>query len=440
MKIYPIALVDCNNFYASCERVFNPKIKKKPVIVLSNNDGVVVAASKEAKHLGLAWQPFFKIKDIVKKYDVQVFSSNYALYGDMSHRVMTVLEKFTPEVEVYSIDEAFLNFEGFESRDIEAYCRQIKSTIQQWTGIPVSIGIGYTKTLAKLANKRAKRDTSLEGVLSLIDNHEFEEHLRKTEIGDVWGVGRQYTKLLFKHNINSAWDLSKANRKWIKQHMTVMGLRTVLELNNIPCIKQEYQVPPKKAIVSSRSFGEPVFDIDKVKEAIALFTSRAAEKMRKQSSACTLLTVFLRTNPFKNIAQYHNGCLAEMQVPTDSTPELITYAMKSVEQIYKSGYEYNKVGVMLTGFVPVDKAQSSLFDSGDREKMAKITSIIDNINKQMGSETLFYAATGIQRQWQMKRNMKSPHYTTSWNDIPEVHAGGDYSTDQLIIPYYQANP
>jgi DNA polymerase V len=181
-------------------------------------------------------------------------------------------------------------------------------------------------------------------------------------------------------------------------------------------------------------------DKDKVKEAIAMYTSRAAEKMRKQSSACTLLTVFHRTNPFKNVAQYHNGCLAEMPVPTDSTPELISYAMKSVDQIYKDGYEYNKAGVMLTGFVPVDKAQSSLFDTEDRERMARITAIIDSINKQMGSETLFYAATGIQRQWQMKRNMKSPHYTTSWNDIPEVHAGGDYSTDQIIIPYYQANP
>ncbi len=441
MQNYPaIALVDCNNFYASCERVFNPKLQGKPVVVLSNNDGVIVAASNEAKKLGLAWQPYFKVKDLIEKYDVQVFSSNYSLYGDMSHRVMTVLERFTPDVEVYSIDEAFLNFAGFDESQLTEYCRKIIETVMRWTGIPVSIGIARTKTLAKLANKHAKKDQRLKGVLNLIDNPDFEQYLRNTDVSDVWGVGRQYTNLLYRNGIKTAYELSRANHKWIKKQMTVMGLRTVYELNGISCITMEYEPPSKKAIVSSRSFGKPVTSMDDIKEAVSTYTSRAAVKMRLQKSAAKLLTVFLRTNPFKNIPQYHNGCLLELPVPTDATSELISYAMKAVEQIFKSGYEYNKAGVMLTGFVPFDRSQLPLFDTENRIKMAKITEIIDKINKEMGADTLFYASSGIDKQWQMHRDMKSPHYTTNWDDLPIVSAGKPVICKQNQLEFFEVKP
>ncbi len=441
MPNYPaIALVDCNNFYASCERVFNPKLQGKPVVVLSNNDGVIVAASNEAKKLGLAWQPYFKVKDLIEKYDVQVFSSNYSLYGDMSHRVMTVLERFTPDVEVYSIDEAFLNFAGFDESQLTEYCRKIIETVMRWTGIPVSIGIARTKTLAKLANKHAKKDQRLKGVLNLIDNPDFEQYLRNTDVSDVWGVGRQYTNLLYRNGIKTAYELSRANHKWIKKQMTVMGLRTVYELNGISCITMEYEPPSKKAIVSSRSFGKPVTSMDDIKEAVSTYTSRAAVKMRLQKSAAKLLTVFLRTNPFKNIPQYHNGCLLELPVPTDATSELISYAMKAVEQIFKSGYEYNKAGVMLTGFVPFDRSQLPLFDTENRIKMAKITEIIDKINKEMGADTLFYASSGIDKQWQMHRDMKSPHYTTNWDDLPIVSAGKPVICKQNQLEFFEVKP
>lgn len=420
-KIKPVALVDCNNFYASCERVFNPKLWGKPIVVLSNNDGMIIARSNEAKELGIKMgEPLFKAEEIIKKHNVHVFSSNYTLYGDMSHRVMTTLEHFSPEVEIYSIDEAFINLEGLSHQDLTDYCRLIRNTVRKWTGIPVSIGIAETKTLAKLANRFAKRVPSNKGVLNLYGLENKDYYLKNTEVADIWGVGRQYTKLLNLQNIFTAYDLAKANEKWIKKKMTVMGLRTALELKGIPCIEYEYFPPAKKAIVSSRSFGQTVQDISSVKEAIAYFVTRASEKMRSQKSSANLLSVFLRTNPFKKEAQYHNGVLIQLPVPTDSTSELITYAMKGVEQIFRIGYKYYKVGVMLSGLVPTNRSQASFFDTEDRLKMAKITEVVDEVNKKMGSNTLFYAATGINRKWRTRADMRTPKYTTDWDQIPLV--------------------
>jgi DNA polymerase V len=422
-KIKPVALVDCNNFYASCERVFNPKLWGKPIVVLSNNDGMIIARSNEAKELGIKMgEPLFKAEEIIKKHNVHVFSSNYTLYGDMSHRVMTTLEHFSPEVEIYSIDEAFINLEGLSHQDLTDYCRLIRNTVRKWTGIPVSIGIAETKTLAKLANRFAKRVPSNKGVLNLYGLENKDYYLKNTEVADIWGVGRQYTKLLNLQNIFTAYDLAKANEKWIKKKMTVMGLRTALELKGIPCIEYEYFPPAKKAIVSSRSFGQTVQDISSVKEAIAYFVTRASEKMRSQKSSANLLSVFLRTNPFKKEAQYHNGVLIQLPVPTDSTSELITYAMKGVEQIFRIGYKYYKVGVMLSGLVPTNRSQASFFDTEDRLKMAKITEVVDEVNKKMGSNTLFYAATGINRKWRTRADMRTPKYTTDWDQIPLVSA------------------
>lgn len=422
-KIKPVALVDCNNFYASCERVFNPKLWGKPIVVLSNNDGMIIARSNEAKELGIKMgEPLFKAEEIIKKHNVYVFSSNYTLYGDMSHRVMTTLEHFSPEVEIYSIDEAFINLEGLSHQDLTDYCRLIRNTVRKWTGIPVSIGIAETKTLAKLANRFAKRVPSNKGVLNLYGLENKDYYLKNTDVADIWGVGRQYTKLLNLQNIFTAYDLANANEKWIKKKMTMMGLRTALELKGIPCIEYEYFPPAKKAIVSSRSFGQTVQDISSVKEAIAYFVTRASEKMRSQKSSANLLSVFLRTNPFKKEAQYHNGVLIQLPIPTDSTSELISYAMKGVEQIFRIGYKYYKVGVMLSGLVPTNRSQASFFDTEDRLKMAKITEVVDEVNKKMGSNTLFYAATGINRKWRTRADMRTPKYTTDWDQIPLVSA------------------
>jgi DNA polymerase V len=420
---HPVAIVDCNNFYASCERVFNPKLKDKPIVVLSNNDGMIIARSNEAKSLGIPMgSPLFKIEDIVKKHDVRVFSSNYILYGDMSQRVMTTLEQFSPDIEIYSIDEAFINLQGFSHLDINNYAREIRETVKQWTGIPVSVGIAATKTLAKIANRFAKKHHDKNGILNLynIPQKDIDSYLEQTDISDVWGVGRQYTKLLYKHGINNALQLKNADDKWIKKKMTVMGLRTVLELRGIPCIDYEYMPPPKKSIVSSRSFGRTVENIEEIKEAISLFTSIAAEKLRHQQSAANLLSVFLRTNPFKKTAQYHNGVVVTLPVATDITAELIEYAMKGVEQIYRPGFLYYKVGVMLSDIVPKSSTQFSLFDKSNRPAMAKVTEIMDTINNHYGKGTLFYARLGTRREWHTRADKRSARFTTDWNDLPEA--------------------
>ena len=422
-KKVPIAIVDCNNFYASCERVFNPSLAGRPIVVLSNNDGIIVALSNEAKALGIkGFSPLFKVQNLIDKHNVAVFSSNYTLYGDLSHRIMKALEHFSPDVEIYSIDEAFISLRGFESQDLDAYCQEIRHTIKKWVGIPVSIGIAYTKTLAKLANRRAKKNQIYDGVLNLIDNPETEMHLKAVEVSDVWGVGRQYTKLLNCHRIYTAYDLSRANQKWIKKRMTVQGLRTVLELNDIPCIAAQYFPPDKKGIISSRSFGRYITAKNELAEAVATYVTRAAEKLRSQKSVANVIYVFLRTNPFKDTPQYHNGCQVILPVATDFTNEMIGYAIKALEQIYKPGYNYQKAGIMLTGIVPKKTEQLPLFDEVDRVKNQKISVAMDKINLEMGAGSIIFAASGVRRDWKMKRELKSPQYTTRWKEIPDVKA------------------
>ncbi|GAB1373093.1 Y-family DNA polymerase [Candidatus Kapaibacterium sp.] len=420
-KKLPIALVDCNNFYASCERIFIPKLTGKPIVVLSNNDGVIVALSNEAKALGIkGFSPLFKVRDIIEKNDVAVFSSNYTLYGDISHRIMTTLEKFSPDVEIYSIDEAFIYLDGIHTNNLEDYAREIKRTIKKWIGIPVSVGIAETKTLAKLANRRAKKNPAYEGVLNLINNPDVEEHLKSVKVEDVWGVGRQYTKLLNCHRVYTAYDLSKANHSWIKKRMTIQGLRTVMELNGIPCIEPDYTPPDKKGIISSRSFGQYVTEKSELAEAISTYTTRAAEKLRLQKSAARVITVFLRTNPFKDTPQYHNGCQIVMQVASDFTSELIEHAIRGLEQIYKPGYLYQKAGIMLSGIIPKSAIQDSLFDSKNREQLQKATNALDKINLDYGAGSIFYASSGVRKSWSMKRELKSPQYSTRWDEIPIV--------------------
>jgi DNA polymerase V len=346
---------------------------------------------------------------------------------------MTALEQFSPSVEIYSIDEAFVNFEGFEKRDLTAYCREIRQKLYQWTGIPVTIGLASTKTLAKVANRYAKRHKEYKGVLSLLERNDTERFLKATKVSSIWGVGRKYSKMLNSHGIYSAYEFSLAAEKWVKKRMTVMGLRTLLELRGTACITMESSPPAKKAIISSRSFGRPAISKKDISEAVGLFAARAAEKMRLQRSAATLMTVFLRTDPFKkDKPQYHNGCQIEMSEPVFATNELLDWAMKAVDQIYREGYQYKKVGVMLTGFVPHDIKQIPLFEPEHRARNAKLTELLDSVNSEMGRDTLFFAATGIERNWSMNRDYESPHYTTDWKQLPVANAGALKHCDNCV--------
>ncbi len=420
------ALVDCNNFYISCERVFNPSLWNIPVVVLSNNDGNVVARSDEAKKLGLPFgAPFFKLKHLIERHGIAVFSSNYTLYGDMSRRVMECLEHFATDMEVYSIDEAFLSFSGFgRDRDRAAsYGSEIRTMVKKWTGIPVSVGIGPTKTLSKLANKIAKRDPSLGGVFSLDGKSSMEPVLGSIGVEDVWGVGSQYTKLLNKNGIYTALGLRDAPDKWIKKNMTITGLRTVHELRGFSCIPLDQAPPPKKGIVNSRSFGKPVEGIEGLMESVASHASRGGEKLRLDKSAASFLTVFITTNPFRQEPQYSGAGSVRIPVPTSHTPVLIGCALGILEKIYRPGFRYKKAGVMLTEIIPECDVQPSLFHSfRGMEKGRSLMEAVDRINRSMGRRSIRFAAEGMEREWEMRRAFLSKNFTTDWGEIPLVKA------------------
>ena len=315
------ALVDCNNFYVSCERVFNPKLEGKPVIVLSNNDGCAVARSEEAKEFIPMGAPAFKYEDIIKKHNIAVYSSNYTLYSDMSERVMTILGQFTPELEIYSIDEAFLNPTGFTHVDLTEYAKKIRARVKKWTGIPVSIGIGTSKTLAVIANKLAKKNQMCGSVFDITNHSRQDDFLQSVDVEYIWGVGRQYTKFLKRHGIHTAFDLKNAPDHWIKKYMTIVGLRTVWELRGISCIELEEVSEPNKQIIRYRSFGKPVESLEKLKEAISVYATRAGDKLRQQQSVTSYLSVFLETNRFKpDEPQYANSSGCYLHEPTAYTP------------------------------------------------------------------------------------------------------------------------
>jgi DNA polymerase V len=416
-----VALVDCNNFYVSCERVFDPKLEGKPVVVLSNNDGCVVARSDEAKALGIpAGVAAFKIGDLIGSGKVYALSSNYALYGDMSQRVMETLAQFTPEIEVYSIDEAFLNLSGFDPGAITGYACTIRATVKRWTGMPVSIGIGETKTLAKIAGRFAKKSRKSPGVVNLAASPYQESALAATAVGDVWGVGRQYVRFLNKNGIMTALDLRNATDVWVKKHMGVVGLRMVKELRGISCLSLELCPPGKKEMCVSRSFGQPVKTRTAMQEAIATYTSRAAEKLRKQRFAAGALMVFMMTNRFSDGPQYANSTVMELPVPTDCTHELIRYALRGTDTIFREGYRFNKAGVVLTGLVPKGEVQTDLFHTFDHVSAGRLMEALDRINTRLGPGTLKYAAVGLHQNWATKFKRRSPRYTTRWDELPVV--------------------
>jgi DNA polymerase V len=417
-----IALIDVNNFYVSCERVFNPKLTGKPVVVLSNNDGCAVARSNEVKALGVPMgAPWFKMKDLAKQHGIIALSSNYALYADMSNRVMSILRQFSPDQEVYSIDESFLDLTGFQSRDLNAYGQQMRRRILNWTGLPVCVGIGATKTLAKLANHCAKMRPVFNGVCNLnaLTSHELDTLFADIDVGEVWGVGGRLAPKLKALGINSVLDLKQASPERLRQQFSVVMEKTIRELNGTVCIELEEMLPAKKQIMSSRSFGIPVRDYVSLAESITLYVSRAAEKLRKQQSFAGSIYIYIRTSPFKpDDPFYSNGMTIPLPSPTDDTRQLVNLALWGLKQIYKPNYNYAKSGIMLGELVPIQGVQTDLFSQTRLSpKSNLLMSTMDSINRKMGKESIKLASEGFRRPWKMKQDNKTPSYTTCWSDL-----------------------
>lgn len=407
-------LVDCNNFYASCERVFNPSLNGKPIVVLSNNDGCIIARSNEAKALGIKMGvPAYQIKDLVKKHDVAVFSSNYVLYGDMSGRVMSMLAELAPEIEVYSIDEAFLNLEGIQ--DLQTLGSKIVRQVTRGTGIPVSAGIAPTKTLAKVANKFAKKYPAYNRLCIIDTEEKREKALKLFEIGDIWGIGRRQATKLEKQGIKTAYDFTQLPGSWVRKNMTVTGERTWKELRGISCIDMESAPPAKKQICTSRSFGKMVEDIDTMSEAIATHASTCAKKLRQQKSYAMSLMVFIHTNNFReDLPQYWKNTIIKLSVPTSDTLEIVHYALEGLKSIFMPGYQYKKAGVIITEIVT--SAQLGLFDTVDREKREKLMQAIDKVNGEH-RHLVKLAVQGNGRDWKLKQEQLSKRYTTDINEV-----------------------
>ncbi|HAT3877868.1 TPA: Y-family DNA polymerase [Legionella pneumophila] len=413
------ALIDCNNFYASCERLFRPDLRTTPIIVLSNNDGCVVARSNEAKALGIKMGvPYFEVKGLCKQHNVQVFSSNYTLYGDLSHRVMTVIEANWPDTEIYSIDEAFLNLKTLSEDKIDTFCTYLQKTILKHTGIPVSIGIGRTKTLAKVANHVAKKKLKI-AVFNVTNQ---EEHwLSHLEVDDIWGVGRQWYKKLIGFGVTNALELSKLNPRFVKDRFNVVLQRTVLELRGKPCLELE-EIAPKQSIMSSCSFGGLQSDFGFIQEAISHHCGTAWAKMRRQGLITQHLSVFVRSNPFReDLAQYSNSIGFRLVNPTDDVRYLTAAAKLCLKKIYRKGIQYHKCGVLLADLIDKQYRQMDLFHQPSDEKIIeteKVMKLICGINQKYGSRTMRLAAEGFRKSWSMKRQLKSPHYTTRWSELP----------------------
>jgi DNA polymerase V len=424
MKSKVFALVDCNNFYVSCERVFNPRLKGKPVIVLSNNDGCAVARSNEAKALGIKMgAPAFQFADLVKKHDIQIYSSNYALYGDMSDRVMNTLAGFTPHIEIYSIDEAFLEISDINERDRQQFCQKIRKTVYQWTGIPVSIGVATTKTLSKVANRIAKKSDKARGFLDLTFSPYLAHALERTDVDDIWGVGPKYARYLKKHGIVNALQLKNADTYMIQKKMGICGTRMQKELNEQSCFALESNPSAKKNLSVSRTFKKAVTSINDLKEALANFVSIGAEKLRREKSVAKTMLVYITTGRFTNRTYYQSHVIS-LPVATSNTPELIKYASCGIDRIFQKGFSYKKTGVIFQELFPDTCYQGGLFDPVDRAKLKKVMQCIDKINHKMGTNSIQYAASGLNSSpnWQTVFNKRSPAYTTDWEQLPKAYA------------------
>ncbi|MGB3599308.1 MAG: translesion error-prone DNA polymerase V subunit UmuC [Marinomonas sp.] len=417
------ALVDCNNFYASCEKLFRPDLKHTPVVVLSNNDGCIVARSKEVKALGIKMGvPMFQVQDEIRQHGIVCFSSNYALYADMSNRVMTILEEEAPRLEVYSIDEAFMDLSGVDHVvGLLEFGKQVKVKVDQWTGITVGVGIAPTKTLAKLANHAAKKYPATGSVVDLMDPERQKRLLALVEVSDVWGVGRRTTAKLKARGVHTALDLANADPKTIRSEFSVVLERTIRELNGVSCLDLELVRPTKQQIICSRSFGHKVTDKRELREAVAKYTTRAAEKLRGEKRLCRVVSMFVRTSPFiPNEPQYSKTLSAELPNPTDDTRDLLEVANELFKRIYRAGFRYAKGGVMLADFYEQGAFQQDLFRADNPKINSKaLMSVVDKINHS-GLGNVFFASQGVSPQWAMKREHLSPGYTTRWDELPKV--------------------
>ncbi len=414
-----VALIDCNSFYVSCERLFNPKIQNVPVVVLSNNDGCVISRSTEAKKLGIKMgEPYFKVKSLVKKNNVRIFSSNYALYGDLSRRVMKVLKGFTDKIEIYSIDEAFLDLSHIKDEQVEEYGKQIRERILKWTGIPTSVGISNTKTLSKVANHIAKKNKA--GVIFLKEN--IDNILKNFDIADVWGVGRQLSKLYIKNGIDNAYKLKNISNTWVKKSTNVLGAKTVMELRGISCIDLETEETRRKSCCVSRSFGKKVESLDKLKESITTHCLNAAEKIRTDKQTTRAVTVFIRTSPFdKNRKYYSNSITIELPVATNNSIELIKTAISGLKKIYKYGYLYQKAGIILSKLRDASEKDLNLLAPVLENKSKPLMRAIDFTNAKYGRNAISIAQAGISNDWKMRREHSSRIDTASFDFLPKIN-------------------
>jgi len=414
-----IALIDCNSFYVSCERLFNPKIRKKPVVVLSNNDGCIISRSNEAKALGIKMgEPYFKEKEIIVKNNVQVFSSNYSLYGDISRRVMRTLKRFNSDIEIYSIDEAFLDLSNFSDNEIENVGHEIRSVVLKWTGIPTSIGIAKTKTLSKVANHIAKKKQS--GVVNLIGIENIDPILEKVEINDVWGVGKQLTKFYHQNGIYNAKQLKNKSNTWIKKNSNVLSSRTAMELRGISCIDLETMSSKRKSCVVSRSFGKRVENFQELREAVAGYSLNASEKIRSESLVAKSITVFVRTSPFQNrYGFYSNSKTIDLPIATNNSIEIVKVALIALEAIFKNGYRYQKAGIILS-HLSESNNNKNLFSSEKDEKINILMKSIDNTNYRYGRSTLSLASAGVHKKWKSKRQHYSKIDTADFYSLPTI--------------------
>ena len=414
-------LADCNNFYVSCERVFDPSLEDRPVIVLSNNDGCVIARSNEAKRLGIKMgDPYFQLKPSIRHNNIAVFSANFVLYGDMSRRVMSLLRKSAPAIEVYSVDEAFLDLTGIEADRLDEFGHRLARTIGQYTGIPVSIGIAPTKTLAKIASKLCKQYPKLNGCCYMHRPEDIEKVLRRFPIGDVWGVGQRWVQMLERHGIRTAWDFTQLPPGWVRSCMSVVGLRMWRELRGEACIGFEQHPADKKQIATTRTFDRDIDDFEELHRRIAQYVAVAAEKLRRQHSVCGEIYVFILTNRHKeNMPQYYENRLLKLPVPTDSTLELTAHAVWLLRQIFRPGIAYKRAGVILSDLRSKSGMQTVLFDATDRAKHDSLMKTIDALNDSFGRHRLVTAAEGFE-PFKMNRNHLSQEYTTDWLQIIKV--------------------
>lgn len=416
-----IGLADCNSFFVSCERVFNPSLLGKPVVVLSNNDGCVISRSKEAVGLGIKMgQPVFKITDMIRENGVSVYSSNYILYGDMSQRVMDTLRESVPSIEIYSIDEAFLYLNGIENSYLKEFGENLVRKVGKNTGIPISVGISHTKTLAKIASKLAKKYPKLNGACYMEDERDIRKVLKSYPVSEVWGIGREYAKMLNGNNIKTAYEFTMASPQWVKTKMSIVGLRIWKELHCEPSIDFEESVSDKKQICTSRSFSRELTNLDELSQAVASFATTCAASLRRQHSVCRSMHVFILTNPYKELtANYYRSVIVPLETPTDSTLVIVKGAMSALVKIFREEYSYKKAGVILQDISKKESTPADLFCGYDSQKHAALMDSLDDINTRYGLNTLVTATQGVSKI-KANSNHLSKRYTTCWDDIIEV--------------------